>query len=80
MKPTGIVRKVDELGRIVLPLEMKRNLGLEIGMEMEIYAEDGNIVIEKHIPKCVFCSHADNLIQFKDKNICSYCLEVLKQI
>lgn len=78
MKATGVVRKVDELGRIVLPIELRRTLGIEVRDPLEIFVDDGNIVLKQYRPCCVFCGGNDGITQFCGKNVCSGCLEQLK--
>ncbi|MCH5323718.1 MAG: AbrB/MazE/SpoVT family DNA-binding domain-containing protein [Eubacterium sp.] len=80
MKSTGIVRKVDELGRIVIPIELRRTLDIDIKDSLEIYVEDDRIILKKYAPACSFCNNASDIQQFKGKNICSECLEDLKRI
>ena len=78
MKSTGIVRKVDELGRIVLPIELRRTLDIEIKDSIEIYVENDSIILKKYEPTCIFCGNSKELATFNDKNVCSKCLEKLK--
>ena len=78
MKSTGIVRKVDELGRIVLPIELRRTLSIEEKDALEIYVDGESIILKKYEPACVFCSNAKDVIVFKNKNICSSCVSQLK--
>lgn len=75
MKSTGIVRKVDELGRIVLPIELRKNLDINIKDPLEIYVDGNSIVLKKYLPACIFCGEATNIIQFEGKNICGKCIE-----
>lgn len=75
MKAIGVVRKVDELGRIVIPVELRRNMGIEIKDSMEIYTEDNSIILKKYEPSCIFCGEAKDIIQFNGKNICQHCIE-----
>lgn len=75
MKSTGIVRKVDELGRIVLPIELRRTLGIEERDALEIYVEGNTVILRKYQPSCVFCDSADDIVNFKGKNVCRHCLE-----
>lgn len=77
MKATGIVRKVDELGRIVLPIELRRTLGIAERDPLEIYVDGDTIVIKKYQSVCVFCGNAHDAVQFKGKNICPDCLKAL---
>ena len=78
MKSTGIVRKVDELGRIVLPIEMRRTLDIGDEDALEIFLEDNTIVLKKYQPACIFCGNADNVQYFKGKRICAACAESIK--
>ena len=78
MKSTGIVRKVDELGRIVLPIEMRRTLDIAEKDALEIYVEGDSIILRKYQPACIFCDNMKNVISFQGKNICSDCLEKIK--
>jgi transcriptional pleiotropic regulator of transition state genes len=78
MKGTGIVRKVDELGRIVIPKELRGVLDINIKDSLEIFTEDKNIILKKYNPGCVFCERINNVIRFKENNICSDCLEEMK--
>lgn len=77
MKSTGIVRKVDELGRIVLPIELRRNLGIDEKDALEIYVEGSSVILKKYQPSCVFCENASDVISYKGKNICRDCLKEL---
>ena len=79
MKSTGIVRKVDELGRIVLPSELRKSLGIEIKDSLEIYVSGDSIILKKYLPACIFCGEANEVTLFKGKNICSKCLKQLKK-
>ena len=79
MKSTGIVRKVDELGRIVLPIELRRTLEIDIKDSIEIYVENDSIILKKYEPTCIFCGNSKELITFNDKNICNKCLDELKK-
>ncbi|QNO14899.1 AbrB/MazE/SpoVT family DNA-binding domain-containing protein [Alkalicella caledoniensis] len=78
MKSTGIVRKVDELGRVVLPIELRRTLNINIKDSLEIYVDGERIILKKYQPACIFCGEADNINYFKGKNICESCIEEIK--
>ena len=80
MKSTGIVRKVDELGRIVLPIEMRRTLDIAEKDTLEIYVEGDSIILRKFQAACVFCDSAKDIINFKGRNVCSECIGKLKNI
>ncbi len=77
MKSTGIVRKVDELGRIVLPIELRRTMGISERDPLEIYVDGDSIIMKKHEMTCVFCGSSEDVVDFKDKCICSSCLKEL---
>ncbi|MEG0614925.1 MAG: AbrB/MazE/SpoVT family DNA-binding domain-containing protein [Oscillospiraceae bacterium] len=79
MKSTGIVRKIDELGRIVLPIELRRTLDINEKDEVEIFVEQDSIILKKFKSSCIFCNNSDNVIDFKGKNVCSDCLEQIKK-
>ena len=74
MKSTGIVRKVDELGRIVLPIELRRTLGIDEKDALEIYVDGTSVILRKYEPSCVFCGDAGDVLSYKGKNICRPCL------
>ncbi len=79
MKSTGIVRRVDELGRIVLPIELRRSLGIDEKDALEIYLSGEKIVMQKYSQTCVFCGSRQDIQNFKGKSICANCLEELKK-
>ena len=74
MKSTGIVRKVDELGRIVLPIELRRVLDIAERDELEIFMENDRIILQKYEHSCIFCSSTQGLVTYKGKNICPTCI------
>ena len=78
VKSIGIVRRVDELGRIVLPIELRRTLDIGEKDPLEIYVEGSTIVLKKYRSSCVFCDSTKDVITFKGKNICPRCLRELK--
>lgn len=78
MKSTGIVRKVDELGRVVLPIELRRTLEIAEKDALEIYVEGSTIVLRKYEPCCVFCGDAKDVTTFRGKNICGSCMKDLR--
>lgn len=80
MKSTGIVRKVDELGRIVLPIELRRTLDIEEKDSLEIYVDGSSIVLRKYQPACVFCDDATDVVNFKGKIVCQNCLKELASL
>lgn len=80
MKATGIVRRVDELGRIVLPIELRRTLGIAERDPLEIYVDGDAIVIKKYQSVCVFCGSAHDTVKFKGKSICPECLKGVQEM
>jgi transcriptional pleiotropic regulator of transition state genes len=79
MKNTGIVRKLDDLGRIVLPKETRRVLDLEEGTPLEIYTEGQSIILKKYEASCIFCGEAAGVKDFKGKKVCESCLKDLSK-
>lgn len=79
MKSTGIVRKVDELGRIVLPIELRRTLGIEEKDRIEIFVYAESIILRKYQPACIFCDNAKDIINYKGKNICPDCIRAMNE-
>ena len=79
MKSTGIVRKVDELGRIVLPIELRRTLGIEEKDRIEIFVDGESIILRKYQPACIFGANAKDIINYKGKNICPDCIRAMNE-
>ncbi len=79
MKSTGIVRQMDSLGRIVLPVELRRTLDIAEKDSLEIYVDESSIVLKKYQPACIFCDNVRDIINYKGKNICPECIELLKK-
>ena len=79
MKSTGIVRKIDELGRIVLPKELRRTLGLNDRESVEIYVDQDAIILKKFKSTCVLYGDNEDLLDFKGKSICQKCMDELKK-
>lgn len=77
MRSTGIVRKVDELGRIVIPIELRRTLGIAEKDALEIYVDQEKIILKKYEPACVFCGSADHVQYFRGKLICRECAQAM---
>jgi transcriptional pleiotropic regulator of transition state genes len=81
MKSTGVVRKVDELGRIVIPIELRRTMCIEEKDALEIYVDAEKIILRKYEPACIFCGNAEGVLNYKGKNLCKCCLtELTKQV
>lgn len=77
MKSTGIVRSIDELGRIVLPMELRKTMDINSRDKLEIYVEGANVILTKHQESCIFCGSSDDVIEYKNHNICKKCIEDL---
>lgn len=80
MKSTGIIRKIDELGRFVIPMEMRNKLDISNNDSLEIYVEGTSIILKKYQPDCVFCGNSKNIKEYKGKNICEKCLKDMKEL
>ena len=79
MTSTGIVRRIDSVGRFVLPIELRRTLQIEDNDSLEIFVEDNPIVLKKYQPACIFCGNARDITLYKGKNICSECIRTLQE-
>jgi transcriptional pleiotropic regulator of transition state genes len=79
MKSTGVVRKVDELGRIVLPIEIRKTLDIKEKDSIEIFIDEDRIVLQKYQPACTFCNQVDNIVYFCNKRVCASCIEKMKE-
>ena len=77
MKSTGIVRRVDELGRVVIPIELRNKFDIKEKDPIEIYVDGSSIVLKKYEPNCIFCGSTKKLITYKDKLVCTKCIENL---
>ncbi len=73
MKSTGVVRKIDDLGRVVLPIELRRVLDIDKDSSLEIYVDGENIVLRKYEPACIFCGQTDGIKQYEKRNVCENC-------
>ncbi|WP_422448518.1 AbrB/MazE/SpoVT family DNA-binding domain-containing protein [Thermoanaerobacterium sp. DL9XJH110] len=80
MKSTGVVRKVDELGRIVIPMELRRTLDISKKDSLEIFVDADRIVLKKYEPACIFCGSAEDMVNFRGKNICKKCLKEIEAV
>lgn len=79
MKSTAITRQIDDMGRIVLPIELRRNLKIGRRDMLEIFVEDDKIILKKFNKRCVFCGNEENLSEYKEKSVCSECMKDLKR-
>lgn len=78
MKETGVVRRTDRLGRLVIPKELRKVLDINIKDSLEIFTDDKKIILKKYSPGCIFCERVSNIVRFKESNICSDCLAEMK--
>ena len=77
MKPTGIIRQIDRLGRVVIPKELRTHYGIQDEDPLEIYTDEDKIILKKYVPSCIFCRSTNRLTQYKDKLVCAKCVEEL---
>lgn len=80
MKATGIIRRVDELGRIVIPIELRNKFEITEKDPMEIYVDGSCIILKKIEPNCMFCNSSKKLFTYQNKMICEKCLENIKKL
>jgi transcriptional pleiotropic regulator of transition state genes len=80
MKSTGIIRNVDDLGRIVLPIEIRKTFNLDPKDQVEIYTDNDMIVLKKYHRNCVFCKSTENIEDFKGKAVCANCKKELASL
>lgn len=74
MKSTGIVRKIDDLGRMVIPIELRKTMNIDKKDPMEIYVDEEKIILKKYEPACIFCGNADDTIEYEGKTVCMECV------
>ncbi|MBO4217234.1 MAG: AbrB/MazE/SpoVT family DNA-binding domain-containing protein [Clostridia bacterium] len=79
MKSTGIVRQLDEVGRIVLPIEIRKSFDLNPHDPVEIFVDDEKILLKKYAPACLFCNSADDVIFFHGKLVCKECIDAMNR-
>ena len=80
MKTTGIIRKVDEVGRIVLPIELRATMDIDNRDFIEIFTEDDKIILKKYQPSCIFCGETENITLFRGKNVCPDCAAAIGKL
>jgi transcriptional pleiotropic regulator of transition state genes len=79
MKSTGIVRKIDDLGRMVIPIELRKTMNISKKDPMEIFVDGEKIILRKYEPACIFCGSADDVIEFEGRTICGSCKEKIAE-
>ena len=80
MKSTGIIRRVDELGRVVIPMELRNNFEIAEKDQLEIFVEGSSIILKKFEPNCIFCGNSKKVTNYKDKLICNKCLKQINSL
>lgn len=80
MKSSGMSRPVDELGRIVIPKEIRKSLNIAVKDLLEIHTEGDTIILKKHQPGCVFCGNTEKIVEFGEKNVCGTCIKKLEKL
>ena len=79
-KATGIVRKIDDLGRVVIPRELRRTMAIREGDALEIFVDsEGEIILKKYLPGCAFCNNVEHLWGHRGKWICQTCVDALAE-
>ncbi|MCK8824674.1 AbrB/MazE/SpoVT family DNA-binding domain-containing protein [Fuchsiella alkaliacetigena] len=78
MRSVGVVRKIDNLGRITIPKEVRGNLEIKEGTPMGVYVDGGKVIVKKYEPQCVFCNSTEDVVDFKDELVCSECLSEIE--
>lgn len=77
MKSTGVIRSLDSLGRVVIPVEIRRNLDIKREDAIEFCVENDNIILKKVTDSCVFCGSRENVLEFKEKHVCADCMAAI---
>ena len=80
MKATGIVRPIDDLGRIVLPIELRKAMNINKRDLLEIFVEDSTIILKKYDKSCLFCGNTEEIQDFKGHSVCKNCLSEISRI
>ncbi len=80
MKSTGVVRRIDELGRIVLPIELRKVMDIAVKDSLEIFVEEDKIILKKYSPSCTFCGDPNNVVSYKGKLVCKKCAANLEKL
>lgn len=77
MKFTGVIRPIDELGRVVLPIELRKSMNIKKKDLLEIFVEGSHIILKRHQDSCIFCDSTENLVEYKNQTICKNCILTL---
>ena len=79
MKSTGFVKKIDELGRILIPKELRSSMELDTKDALEMFVDGDRIVLQKYQPACIFCNSVDDIVYFNGKRVCAACVAKMKE-
>ncbi|MDF2720745.1 MAG: hypothetical protein K0Q59_420 [Paenibacillus sp.] len=80
MRPAGVVRRVDQLGRIVLPKSLRKRYRMNEGDPIEILVAGDQILLERYRPKCVICGEMNGITAYKDKHVCTNCMREMSEL
>ncbi len=80
MKATGIIRRVDELGRVVIPIEIRNQFNIVEKDPIEIFVDNSSIILKKFEPNCIFCGNTENLVEFKGRLVCDKCSKSINEL
>ena len=80
IKSTGIVRRMDELGRVVIPMELRNQFKIVEKDPIEIFVDGSSIVLRKYEPNCIFCGNTKDLYEYNDKLVCRKCAEKISNL
>ncbi len=80
MNTPGVLRKIDDLGRVVIPSELRKALQLKSGDLLELRAEEDRLVLKKFTPGCIFCGSIHSLVRYEGKDVCANCIRILKNV
>ena len=80
MKSTGVIRRVDELGRVVIPIEIRTQFGISEKDPIEIYVDGSSIIFKKYEPNCIFCGNSKKLIEYEGRPICKKCADAIMNL
>lgn len=80
MKSTGVVRQLDNLGRVVLPIELRRTMDISVKDPLEVFVDGDDIILRKYQPGCIFCGGNEDLRAYRNKYVCPACMEALHSI
>ena len=80
MKSTGVVRQLDNLGRVVLPIELRRTMDISVKDPLEVFVDGDDIILRKYQPGCIFCGATEGLLVYRDKSLCPRCVEAIRNL